>query len=289
MASDAHAHPFDLAEHFPGAEEERRRLGIRCAASAWNREQFACHEALARATGARQAVAAPSVASPSMASPSVALPAMALCFGVHPQLPAETAAAGQTLGRGPEALALLTGLAAEGRLAAVGEAGFDLFDGKFRATEKVQDGLFTAQLEIALGYGLPMVLHVRRGMHKIFAHIRALKRLPAVVFHSYPGTLEEGESLLKRGVAAYFSFGTAILLNHKKALRACAALPVERLLLETDAPYQPLRGRPFSHWEDLLAVLAGAAALRREAGTKGGAVEELEVITDSNFSAVFGV
>jgi TatD DNase family protein len=271
MASDAHAHPFDLAERLPGAEEERRRLGIRCAASAWNREQFVCHERLARMAAAAGA------------------PPLALCFGVHPQLPAETGAAEKTPGHNPEAaLSLLAGLAAEGRLNAVGEAGFDLFNEKFRSTEKVQDGLFAAQLEIALQYGLPMVLHVRRGMHKIFAHTRTLKRLPAAVFHSYSGTLGEGESLLKRGVAAYFSFGAAILLNHKEAVRACAGLPAERLLLETDAPYQPLRGRSFSRWEDFQAILAGAAALRREAGTGGGAAAELEAAADGNFSAVFG-
>ncbi|MDR2021032.1 MAG: hypothetical protein LBQ14_09735, partial [Treponema sp.] len=56
----------------------------------------------------------------------------------------------------------------------------------------------------------------------------------------------------------------------------------------TDAPYQPLRGRSFSRWEDLRAVLAGAAALRREAGTGGGVPAELEAVTDDNFSAVFG-
>ncbi|MDR1373784.1 MAG: hypothetical protein LBJ24_02295 [Treponema sp.] len=111
MASDAHAHPFDLAERFPGAEEERCRLGIRCAASAWNREQFVFHEGLSRAAAAAGA------------------PQTALCFGVHPQLPAETGAAEKTAGHDLEAiLALLAGLAGEGRLNAVGEAGFDLFN-----------------------------------------------------------------------------------------------------------------------------------------------------------------
>jgi TatD DNase family protein len=124
-------------------------------------------------------------------------------------------------------------------------------------------------------------------MHKVFAHTAALKRLPAVVLHSYMGTAEEGMSLLRRGVNAYFSFGAAILLNHKTAIRACALLPLDHLLLETDAPYQPLRGREFSRWADLAAILRGAAKLRNEAGAGGGDPAELEAAADRNFAGVF--
>jgi TatD DNase family protein len=101
------------------------------------------------------------------------------------------------------------------------------------------------------------------------------------------GTLGEGESLLRRGVNAYFSFGTPILLNHKEAIRSCAALPLDRLLLETDAPYQPLRSREFSRWSDLTEILHGAAAIRKEAGVVGGHPAELEAATDKNFHRVF--
>jgi TatD DNase family protein len=262
MPCDAHCHPADLLERFPQAEAERRRLGIACAASAWNGEEFARHEELASAAERDGA------------------PPVRLCFAVHPQLP--NGARHQAVS---ESLAALERLAAGGRLAAVGETGFDLYDESFRATEKIQDELFTPHLEIALRYGLPVVLHVRRAMHKIFAHTGTLKKLPAVVFHSWPGVPDEGFSLLKRGVNAYFSFGTTILLNHKKAVRSCAAFPAERLLLETDAPWQKPQGREFSSWADLPAVLRGAAEIRRaEAGT----AEELERITDGNFFRVFG-
>jgi TatD DNase family protein len=88
-------------------------------------------------------------------------------------------------------------------------------------------------------------------------------------------------------VDAYFSFGAPILLNHKEAIRACAALPLDRLLLETDAPYQPLRGQAFSRWADLPAILRGAAGIRREAGSPGGDAAELEAATDRSFCRVF--
>jgi TatD DNase family protein len=264
MASDAHVHPFDLAAYVSDAEPERRGLGIACAASAWNGEQFACHRELA--ARARRENAAP----------------VALCFAIHPQLPAEAYPP-------PFAplLDLLETMAAGSELNAVGETGFDLYNKTFRAAEAVQDELFAVHLETALQYDLPMVLHLRRAMHKIFACTGALKKLPAVVFHSYMGTLEEGKSLLRRGVNAYFSFGAPLLLNHKEAVRSCAALPLDHLLMETDAPYQPLRGREFSRWSDLTVILRGAAGIRKEAGVSGGYPAELEAATDRNFRGIF--
>jgi TatD DNase family protein len=261
MASDAHAHPRDLLERFPGAEEERRRLGAACAAAAWNLRDFEDHEELARK--ARADGAAPLV----------------LCFAVHPQLPAVPAGQEDVWRHAAD----LGKLAAEGRIQAVGETGFDLFNQGYRDTEALQEELFRAHLEIGERYGLPLVLHIRRAMHKVFAHARALKKLPALVFHSYSGTAAEGEALLKRGINAWFSFGAAILLNHKTAMNACARLPRDRLLLETDAPYQPLRGAPFSRWADLPAILSGAAGLR------GEDEEELEAAVDGNWKRAFGV
>jgi TatD DNase family protein len=266
MLTDAHCHPWDLLACYPQGEEERQRLGVLCAASAWRREEFSYNEALS------------------------AGPGRVLCFGVHPQLPAHEGRGG--LEGSPvsarDSLAFLQTLAREGRIHAVGEAGFDLYTQPYRDTEARQDEIFAAQMEIALDHGLPLVLHVRRAMHKVFFHSRSLKRLPSVVFHSYPGTLREGLDLLNRGINAYFSFGAPILLNHKTAMDACARLPPERLLLETDAPYQPLRGRPFSSWGDLPQILRAAADLRREAGSLPPSLEELEALGQANFRRAYG-
>jgi TatD DNase family protein len=184
-------------------------------------------------------------------------------------------------------LDLLETLTATSALNAIGETGFDLYDQAFRDAEALQDELFAAHLDAALRHGLPLVIHARKAMHKVFAHTRALKRLSAVVFHSYMGTPEEGTSLLRRGVNSYFSFSAGILLNHKTAIRCCATLPLDHLLLETDAPYQPLRGRDFSRWADLETIRNGAAAIRKEAGADGGDPEELERATDRNFASIF--
>jgi TatD DNase family protein len=267
MASDAHAHPADLARLFPGAEAERRAGAVRCAASAWNRRDFDYHRELARRAHDEGAAA------------------LVLCFAVHPQLPGGDPGSGVV----QDSLDTLGALAAEGLLGAVGETGFDLYNGPNRDAEKAQDVLFQLHLETALDRDLPLVLHVRRAMAKVFAHTGVLKKLPAVIFHSYSGTAGEGEALLRRGVNAFFSFGAVITLNHKTAMTACAALPLDRLLTETDAPYQPPRGQPFSRWGDLPAIIRAAAALRRGAGKPGGLPEELEAAADANFCRAFGL
>ncbi|GHV91547.1 TatD family hydrolase [Spirochaetia bacterium] len=268
MLTDVHCHPLDIFDFFPGAEEERRSLGLICAASSTTKEQFLYHEGLARK--AKEEGAAP------------ILP----CFAIHPQMPAAgrwNRALGRDLPELPESLAK------EGRISAIGEAGFDLYNDEFRATERLQDEIFAVHLEIALQYDLPMVLHVRRAMHKVFACTASLKKLPAVIFHSWPGTAGEGAALLRRGVNAYFSFGAVITLNHKEAIRCCANFPAERLLTETDAPYQPLRGAAFSRWADLPVILNTAALLRKEAGQPGSDAVELERIVERNFRKIFGL
>jgi TatD DNase family protein len=281
MLTDVHCHPAALVKLFPGAEGERRRLGIGCAASATDREEFEFHEALARK-------AAEDGAAPVLR-----------CFAVHPQLPAvwaaEDAAGEKPPGHPAENAAerlrclaeYLETSAAEGRLDAVGETGFDLYNDAFRKTEALQDELFRIHLETALRYGLPLVLHVRRAMHKVFEIGPELRKISGVIFHAWPGTPGEGEALLRRGINVFFSFGTPVLLNHKEARRCCASLPAERLLLETDAPWQPLRGKVFSTWADLPAILREAASLRREAGNPGGDPAELEGIVAENFFRAF--
>ena len=272
MASDAHSHPQDVLDVYPEAEKERRSLNIACAASSCTKEEFLFHEKIAAA--AKEDKTAP----------------VFPCIAVHPQLPAyikkeNPACSAADFG---DSLNLLSTLAAENRIVAVGECGFDLYSKEYKETETIQDDLFLAHLEIAQRYNLPIVLHVRRAMHKIFPFVKILKKLPAVIFHSWPGSPDEAFSFLRKDIRAYFSFGTTLLLNHKKAILSCAALPAEQLLLETDAPYQPLQGKEFSCWSDMPTILEAAANIRREAGTMYGAdVIELEKIIDRNFFGIF--
>jgi len=251
MLSDAHCHPFDLPVFSPSFEAERRRLGVIAAASACGIDEFSHNEILSHNADKENA------------------PPLYACFGIHPQIfKIRNEEADLLLEGTGNLLETLEMLASQKRIAAVGECGFDLYNSAFKETEALQDSVFPLHLETALRYELPLVLHVRRAMHKIFSFSKNLAGLKAVIFHSWSGAYEEALALLRRGVNAYFSFGNTIMLNHKQAMKSCALLPEDRLLTETDSPYQPRRGETFSQWADLLLILNAMAALRNEAGNK---------------------
>ena len=267
MYSDAHCHPFDLLDRMDEAGLAQGLKEVACAASSSDREQFEFNAALAEKAASRGD------------------PPLVLCFAVHPQYPA--AVPGDEPSIRGELLPLLETLASGKRLNAIGEAGFDLYNDDFKNTEEIQDEIFNHHLEIALNYDLPMVIHCRRAMHKIFFHEKKLRRVPALVFHSWSGTMGEGEALLRRGINAYFSFGAAVYNNHRQAQKCCALLPAERILLETDAPFVPPRGKEFSSWADLGLICETAANLRKEAGSPGAYPEEMEALSTENFFRAF--
>jgi len=272
VLTDAHCHPFDLFPLFPQMEQERRRLGVYAAASSYNMEEFTHNEEIAHNAAAENA-------APFL-----------LCFGIHPQLPAVKKENGKlfTDSELNDSLEILRSLTVAGKIAALGEFGFDLYSAAFKETEKTQDALFAAHLETAINYSLPAVLHIRRAMHKIFAAAKNLSKCKAVIFHSWSGTLEEARSLLRHGINAYFSFGNTIMLNHKQAIQCCSSLPAERLLTETDAPFQPRRGEKYSAWADLPLILKTAANLRCKGGNKIDE-KDLETQIENNFKQAFNI
>jgi TatD DNase family protein len=188
------------------------------------------------------------------------LPPFVASFGIHPQW---------AVWKNADFLALLC---AERRIAAIGEAGFDFFGDRpervrTKENESAQRAVFEYQLGLAERYELPILLHLRTAMDMAFAYAPRLRRIPAAIFHSYPGTMSDAESLLAKGVNAFFSFGAPILNGNKRAASACASIPADRILAETDAPWQPPRSEKrvegrFCRAEDIGRVIAGMAALR---------------------------
>ena len=267
MLTDVHCHIHNLIDVFPQAEIERRRLGVIAVTNSCDMEEFLYNEELARkAAGEKAAPVLPS-------------------FAIHPQQPAALAEQkmrdSEIASLNEELLETLDKLAAAGRIAAVGECGFDLYNEMYRETEAQQDSIFASHIETALRYDLPVIIHARRAMHKIFSWTKLLTKSRAVIFHSWQGTYEEGNSLLRRGINVYFSFGNTILKNHKQAIRCCSLFPADRLLTETDAPWQPARGQNFSQWQDLRRIVSAAAELR------GENEKELENRIENNFKEIF--
>jgi TatD DNase family protein len=208
------------------------------------------------------------------------LPPFVASFGIHPQWAVWKNAD------------FLASLCADHRLAAIGEAGFDFFGDRPERVrnaenEATQRAIFEYQLGLAHKHGLPILLHLRKAMDLAFEYAPKLKLLPAVIFHSFSGGPREAESLLAKGMNAYFSFGAPILNGNKRAAAACAWVPADRLLAETDAPWQPPRTEAldperYCKAEDLNLVIAGIAALRAMKA------DELEPVLAANYRRAYG-
>lgn len=173
----------------------------------------------------------------------------------------------KTFGLHPEKVDLqnasfLESLLKDERIDGVGEAGYDLFTQKGKESLCAQHEAWRIQLELAAHYDVPVVVHARKGLEFLYRDVPLLKKLPAVIFHAFYWSLTEGESFLKKGVNAYFSFGKQLLNSNKKALRAAFALPLSSILLETDAPYGRLRGEEATPLSDILKVYHALSRLR---------------------------
>ncbi len=152
----------------------------------------------------------------------------------------------------------------EKKLSAIGEAGFDYFSKDFIQFEKLQEEMWNIQLELATEYKVPLVIHCRKANHKLFEYSKKIKKLPAVLFHSFMGSPLEAMSLLKRGINGYFSFGKQLFNKNKKVIMCMKELPLYALLCETDAPFQYLKGEKCTYNHEIEAVYHAAFLLRSD-------------------------
>ncbi len=176
----------------------------------------------------------------------------------------------------------LENLLQQNKLNAIGEAGFDYFTPEFRQHTSLQEEMFNIQLELALQYNKPMVIHARKANNKLFEYSKQFKKLPAVLFHSFMGPEREAQSLIDHVINAYFSFGKQIMNNNKKVLDCAQNLPLQNLLLETDAPFQYLKGEKFTALTDITKIYDAFMELRTE--EKETVFEQLEI----NFLKLYG-
>jgi TatD DNase family protein len=246
MLSDCHVHLLPLSGLEPGLFASLRSAKPLCLCSCHSAAELEALEA-ERSRGAR----------------------FLISLGVHPQAPREPI------------MELIGQAAKEGRIRAIGEAGFDLL-GEYAKDIKAQERAFDAQVELAADLGLPLVVHMRRALDLLLRRRAALRRLRALVFHSWPASAQEAEKLLGHGINAYFSLGTPLLFGPGRARDCAATLPLDRLLIESDAPWQPPRGREHSSFRELAEVYDEAARLRGIAGA------ELEAATMKTFLSLFG-
>ncbi len=169
----------------------------------------------------------------------------------------------------------------DNKIVALGEIGLDYH---WQPIEKeLQQGYFEAQLTLATELDLPVIIHDREAHGDCF---ETVLRYPTVkgVFHSFSGSAEMAKELTRRGWYISFS-GVLTFKNARKVREVAAAVPTDRILLETDAPYlapEPFRGR-LNH-SGLMAYTAATLA-----ELLGCSVQEAVDLTAENARRLFGL
>jgi len=173
----------------------------------------------------------------------------------------------------------LVELAAHRRVVGIGETGLDFhYD---LSPREIQERVFRAHIAAARTTGLPLIIHAREADDEV-AGILEAERPPAGVLHCF----SSGRALAERALALgfYISISGIVTFRNAEDLRAIVRdVPLDRLLVETDAPYLapvPYRGKR----NEPAYVTATAKAV---ASLKGVGAEELAAITTANFFRLF--
>lgn len=199
-------------------------------------------------------------------------PRLGFTSGIHPSEAATSGAADL------EAVADQSG---DPRCLAIGEIGLDWYRG--RDSEHDQRDLFRAQLHLARTRDLPVVIHNREADKELIEDLDAVSWDGRGIQHCFSSGRDFARQALDRGF--YLSFAGNLTYRSAQALRDVAAwVPLDRLLVETDAPYlspQTVRGKPNR------PVNAGLTALCL-AEVRGLSLTEILNVTGENYGRLMG-
>ena len=192
--------------------------------------------------------------------------------GVHPESVDETPA--DYIGTLRELIA------SEPKIKAVGEIGLDYHYEGYDREKQIR--FFREQLELAKELDMPVIVHSRNAAEDTVEILKEYR--PKGVVHCFSGSAETAREILKTGMYIGFT-GVLTFKNAKKALKALEAVPMDRLLMETDCPYmapEPFRGSRCD--SSMIAYTAAKAA-----EIKGIPVEELLEITCRNGMKMYDI
>lgn len=181
----------------------------------------------------------------------------------------------------PEHLSDLSNQVASLSPVAVGEIGLDYYDK--HADRDTQRRLFEGQLDIARQHGLPAILHVRKAHDEVLELLRR-HGIQGGIAHAFNGSLQQAHKYVEMGFK--LGFGGTLTFERSRKLRELAKhLPLDALVLETDAPDMTVaqhRGERNSP-EYIPCVLEAMASVRSET------LEEIAVATTRNAATVLGL
>lgn len=192
--------------------------------------------------------------------------------GIHPQN-ADT--------YGPADVQKLSALCSDDKVVAIGETGFDLY--RTPGSEQKQKELFRAHIELARKLTFPLVIHDRSAHDQTLQVMDEMNAWPiGGVFHCFSGDAELARLISGRGFLISIP-GVVTFKNAAMLKEVVSCIPLESLLVETDAPYltpEPFRGKRNEPLY-VMKVVEEIAKIKRTSA------HEVARITTENFSRVF--
>ena len=197
-------------------------------------------------------------------------PFLYACAGIHPE---------NLDGLPDDYLAQLTELLKHPRVVALGEIGLDYH---WDIPKAEQNRVFEEQLKLARELDVPVVIHDREAHGDVMALVK--KYQPKGLMHCYSGSVEMLKEVLKLGMSISLG-GTVTFKNARVPVEVAQAVPLDRLLLETDAPYLspvPYRGKR----NDSTKI---AYTAEKIAELRGMEPQELIDLTTENAKRLYGI
>jgi TatD DNase family protein len=192
--------------------------------------------------------------------------------GIHPH-------EAKQVGKG-DLTELISILQSHDKVIAVGEIGLD-YHYDF-SPQSIQIEMFERQLQLSAELNLPVIIHDRKSHEDMLYLLKKYK--PRGVVHCFSGSVEMAKEVVKLGM--YIGLGGAVTFkNAKTPVDVAGFVPVDRLLLETDAPYltpEPFRGK--RNTSDLIIHCA-----QKIAGIKNIDIDELLFKNTQNAKELFGI
>jgi TatD DNase family protein len=173
-------------------------------------------------------------------------------------------------------------LASEQKVVAIGETGLDYY--RDLSPRSLQQEAFHRQLQLAAELKLPVVIHTRKALGDTLTILEEHARnLQGGVFHCFPGNTDDAYRVFELGFAV--GIGGVVTYKNSSMARMAVEIPLEKIILETDAPYlTPVPHRGKTNQPAYVTLVRDNLAQLR-----GVTPAEIEMITDRTCRKLFGL
>ncbi|MBU8932847.1 MAG: TatD family hydrolase [candidate division Zixibacteria bacterium] len=166
------------------------------------------------------------------------------------------------------------------KVVAIGEIGLDFYHD--HSPRPIQKKAFHSQLELAAELKMPVVIHTRDAFTETMEIVRDIARdIPGGVFHCFPGSVDEALEVFSIGFV--IGIGGAVTRQNSPMGETAAGIPLDKIILETDAPYQ----KPARYKERHNCPATIRTVCEKLAELHGTDMTEVEKITDRTCQKLF--